>query len=187
MDDEERNMNTEPRHLMSESDIDKAMAKIAHDIHAELGGQNDVVLMGIRTRGVPIAEWIARKYEEQTGVKLPVGILDINLYRDDLSEVDSQPIVKQTELPVPIQGKGVILVDDVLYTGRTIRAAMDAIVDYGRPRFVKLAVLIDRGFRELPIHGDFVGKKIKTTSRENVKVMLKPTDGINQVVIKVQK
>lgn len=180
-------MSAEPRHLMSEADMDKAVAKIARDIHDEIGENQDVVLMGIRTRGVPLAEWIARKYTELFSVKLPVGILDINLYRDDLSEVGSQPVVKQTELPVPIQGKGVILVDDVLFTGRTIRAALDAITDFGRPRFVKLAVFIDRGFRELPIHGDFVGKSIKTTLRENVKVMFQQTDGINQVVIKVQK
>ncbi len=178
---------TEPKHLMSEADMDKAMSHMAKEINEVLEGQHDVVLMGIRTRGVPIAEWIARKYDELFKVKLPVGILDINLYRDDLSEVDSQPVVRQTELPVPIQGKGVILVDDVLFTGRTIRAAMDALVDFGRPRFVKLAVLIDRGFRELPIHGDFVGKKIKTTLNENVKVMLKSCDGINQVVVKTHK
>ena len=176
----------EPRHIMNEADMDKAVAQMARDIEKKVGG-DEIVLMGIRTRGVPIANWIAQKYEEKTGKAVPVGVLDINLYRDDLSEVDHQPVVKQTELPVPIQGKGVILVDDVLFTGRTIRAALDAIVDFGRPRFVQLAVMVDRGYRELPIHADYVGATLDTTLDENVKVMLKECDGENQILVKVQK
>jgi pyrimidine operon attenuation protein / uracil phosphoribosyltransferase len=184
---EESTMSREPRHVMSEKDMDKVIGQMAGEIRKRNADVEEMVLMGIRTRGVPLANWLATKYEELTKEPIKVGILDINLYRDDLSEVDHQPIVKQTELPIPIQGKGVILVDDVLFTGRTIRAAMDAIVDFGRPRFVQLAVLVDRGFRELPIHADFVGRHLDTTIEENVKVMLKETDGENRVIVKYQK
>ncbi len=179
--------SVEPRHLMSEADMDVCIRDIAHQIHRAVGDRDDIILMGIRTRGVPLAHWIARAYKDETSRTLPVGSLDINLYRDDLSEVDQQPVVKQTELPTPIQGKGIILVDDVLYTGRTIRAALDALVDFGRPSFVQLAVFIDRGFRELPIQADYVGKNVKTAAHENVKVMLKETDGSNQVLVKTQQ
>ncbi|MBI2343517.1 MAG: bifunctional pyr operon transcriptional regulator/uracil phosphoribosyltransferase PyrR [Deltaproteobacteria bacterium] len=182
----ERVVNKEPRQIMNEAEMDQAMAKIAREIHKAVGNQ-DIVLLGIRTRGVPIAEWIAKKFHQLTDKTLPVGVLDINLYRDDLSEVDHQPVVKQTELPVSIHGKGVILVDDVLFTGRTIRAALDAVTDFGRPRFMQLAVVIDRGFRELPIHADYIGKTIKTTLAENVKVSIKGVDGENVVVVKTQK
>lgn len=177
----------EPRHLMSEAEMDRCLADMARHILEDLGDARDVVLVGIRTRGVPLAEWLEKKMCEQAGHPFPVGSLDINLYRDDLSEVDHQPIVRQTELPVPIDGKGIILVDDVLFTGRTIRSALDALVDYGRPRFVRLAVLIDRGFREIPIQAEYVGKKVKTVLSENVKVMLQSTDGQNHVLIKEQK
>lgn len=177
----------EPRHLMSEADMDKCMEEMARKIIEDVGDVRDVVLLGIRTRGVPLAEWLAKKVKDVSGHTFPVGSLDINLYRDDLSEVDHQPVVRETELPVPIAGKGIILVDDVLFTGRTIRSALDAIVDYGRPRFVRLAVLIDRGFRELPVQADYVGKKVKTTLSENVKVKLAQIDGSNEVVIKEQR
>lgn len=176
----------EPRHLMSEAEMDRAIAQMARQIVEEIGDASDVLLAGIRSRGVPLAEWLAEKLQALTGRPFAVGSLDINLYRDDLSEVDRQPIVRQTEFPTPVDGKGVILVDDVLYTGRTIRAALDALVDFGRPRFVKLAVLVDRGFRELPIQADYVGKRVKTTVHENVKVMLKSVDGVNQVLVKEQ-
>lgn len=177
----------EPRHIMSEAQMDKCIEQLAGQINEKVGDNPDLLLMGIRTRGVPLAEWIAQKFEAVSGRSIPVGVLDINLYRDDLSEVDHQPVVKRTELPTPIQGKGVILVDDVLYTGRTIRAALDALVDFGRPSFVQLAVLIDRGFRELPIQADYVGKALRTKLEENVKVMLEPIDGENQVIVKEQK
>ncbi|MBI2346822.1 MAG: bifunctional pyr operon transcriptional regulator/uracil phosphoribosyltransferase PyrR [Deltaproteobacteria bacterium] len=177
----------EPRHLLSEADMDHAIEQIARRILSDVGEAGDVMLLGIRTRGVPLAEWIAAKVKKLSGHPIPVGSLDINLYRDDLSEVDRQPIVRQTELPIPIEGRGIILVDDVLFTGRTIRAALDALVDYGRPRFVRLAVMIDRGFRELPIQAEYVGKTVATTLKENVKVMLKSIDGANRVVIKEQK
>lgn len=177
----------EPRHLFAEADMDRLVEDMARQIIVDVGDSMHCLLVGIRTRGVPLAEWLGAKLYELTKHRFLIGTLDINLYRDDLSEVDHQPVIRQTELPVPVDGRGVILVDDVLFTGRTIRAALDALIDYGRPRFVKLAVLIDRGFRELPIQADYVGKKITTNLRENVKVMLQSTDGVNQVLIKEQQ
>lgn len=176
----------EPRHLMSEVDMDRVIEQMARTILGDVGDHTDIMLVGIRTRGVPLAEWLSKKLQQLSDRRFPVGTLDINLYRDDLSEVDQQPVIRQTELPAPIEGKGVILVDDVLFTGRTIRAALDALIDYGRPRFVRLAVLIDRGFRELPIQAEYVGKHVKTTLNENVKVMLQSCDGTNQVLVKEQ-
>ncbi len=171
-----------PKLLWSEKDMEKAITRIAKDIIAD--GPENVALAGIRSRGVPIAEWIARKMEDIRGTRVDVGSLDINLYRDDLSEVHHQPIVRRTELPFAVSGRGIILVDDVLYTGRTIRAAMDALIDYGRPRFIKLAALIDRGWREFPIQPDYVGKALKTTATQNVKVHVKPIDEENVVLIR---
>lgn len=168
--------------LLTSKDMDQAFMRIAKEIVAD--GTENVALVGIRTRGVPLAEWLARKVVVAQHKPIEVGSLDINLYRDDLSEVDEQPVVRKTQLPFSITGKGIILVDDVLYTGRTVRAAMDALIDYGRPRFIKLAVMVDRGWRELPIQPDYVGKSVKTKSSENVKVMLKEIDGENRVVIK---
>ena len=172
------------KHLMNESQMDEALLKMARQIVKQNKNMDDVVLIGIRSRGVPLAHWLARKIEQVTKRPIPVGSLDINLYRDDLSEVDSQPVVRKTELPFAVGGKGVILVDDVLYTGRTIRSALDALVDFGRPKFVQLAVMVDRGWRELPIQGDYVAKKVKTTANENVKVLLSEMDGSNQVYVK---
>ena len=171
-----------PKLLWSEKDMEKAITRIAKDIIAD--GPENVALAGIRSRGVPIAEWIARKMEDIRGTRVDVGSLDINLYRDDLSEVHHQPIVRRTELPFAINGRGIILVDDVLYTGRTIRAAMDALIDYGRPRFIKLVALIDRGWREFPIQPDYVGQTLKTTATQNVKVHVKPIDEENVVLIR---
>jgi len=172
----------EPTKLWTEKDIDQAVTKIAKSIIED--GADNIALVGIRSRGVPIADWIAKRLENLQGRPVEVGTLDINLYRDDLSEVHHQPIVRRTELPFSIDGRGVILVDDVLYTGRTIRAAMDALIDYGRPRFIKLVALIDRGWREFPIQPDYVGKVLKTTATQNVKVMVKPIDSENQVLIR---
>lgn len=170
------------KHLMTEAEMDKTLKSMAKQIIAE--GFEEAALVGIRTRGVPLAHWLA-KHIGAISKKAPrVGILDINLYRDDLSEVSEQPIVQKTEIPFKIDGTGVILVDDVLYTGRTIRAAMDALIDFGRPKFIKLAVLVDRGWRELPVQAEYVGKIVKTTADEVVKVMLKETDGKNEVLIK---
>ena len=140
--------------------------------------------MGIRTRGVPIAERLAENIEKIEGKKPPVGVLDITLYRDDLSTLAYQPIVRPTELPVDITGKIVVLVDDVLYTGRTIRAALDAIIDNGRPKTIQLAVLVDRGHRELPIRADFVGKNVPTSSKEVISVQLQATDEAENVILR---
>lgn len=182
LDSEEDQM--EIRHILSEKDMDTAISIMAAGIIEECGTDEGLVLVGIKSRGVPLAKWLSSKINELRENAVDVGSLDINLYRDDLSEVDDQPVVQRTELPFSIAGKGVILVDDVLYTGRTIRAAMDALMDFGRPKFIKLAVMIDRGFRELPIQADFIGKRVKTTSSQNVKVMLSETDGKNEVLIK---
>jgi len=167
---------------MSEKDMDHVLKSMAQQIVADNLGE--VVLVGIRTRGVPLAHWLAKHLAQLTKKTPKVAILDINLYRDDLSEVGDQPVVQKTEIPFNINGLGIVLVDDVLYTGRTIRAAMDALVDFGRPKFIKLAVLVDRGWRELPIQADYVGKKVATHADEVIKVMLKETDGKNEVILK---
>lgn len=168
--------------LLSEKEMETELTRIAREIIAD--GTENVALVGILTRGVPLAEWIAKRVEAIQHKPIELGSLDINLYRDDLSEVGEQPVVKPTEIPFSMTGKGVVLVDDVLYTGRTIRAAMDALIDYGRPRFIRLAVMVDRGWREFPIQADYVGKKVKTTADQNVKVMLKSIDGENRVMVK---
>lgn len=170
------------KHLMTEAEMDKTLRAIAGKIVEE--GFEQAMLVGIQSRGVPLAHWLAKHVGELTKMAPPVGILDINLYRDDLSEVADQPVVHRTELPTKIDGTGIILVDDVLYTGRTIRAAMDALIDFGRPKFIKLAVLVDRGWRELPIQADYVGRRVETTDEEVVKVMVKEKDGKNEVLIK---
>lgn len=170
--------------LMDASGIRRALTRISHEILEKNKGMEDIVLVGIRTRGVPIAERIAKSIESIEGKRPPAGILDITLYRDDLSTLSYQPIVHPTELPVDITGKHVVLVDDVLYTGRTIRAALDALIDMGRPKSIQLAVLIDRGHRELPIRADYVGKNVPTSSHELVSVQLNATDGLEKVVIR---
>lgn len=170
--------------LMDEDGIRRALIRISHEILEKNHGVENVVLVGIRTRGVPIAERIANAIEEIEGKRPPVGVLDITLYRDDLSTLSYQPIVHPTELPVDITGKTIVLTDDVLYTGRTIRAALDALIDMGRPRAIQLAVLVDRGHRELPIRADFVGKNVPTASHEIVSVNLKDEDGQECVVIR---
>lgn len=144
---------------------------------------SEVVLVGIRRRGVPLASRLAAKILEMDGVTVTTGALDITLYRDDLSTVGDRPVVNRTELPGNVTGKTIVLVDDVLYTGRTVRAALDELIDFGRPRRVQLAVLVDRGWRELPIQADYVGKTISTTEREIVKVMLPEFDETEQVVL----
>ena len=170
--------------LMDSEGIRRALTRIAHEIVEKNKGVDGLVLVGIRTRGVPIAERIAAEIEQIEGSRPPVGILDITLYRDDLSTLSYQPIVHPTQMPVDITGKTIILTDDVLYTGRTIRAALDALIDMGRPKSIQLAVLIDRGHRELPIRADYVGKNVPTSSREVVSVQLKAQDGAEKVVIR---
>ena len=158
--------------IMDSEGIRRALTRISHEIVERNKGVDNIVIVGIRTRGVPIAERIAANIEHIEGKKPPVGVLDITLYRDDLSSLSYQPIVHQTELPVDITDKTIVLVDDVLYTGRTIRAALDAIIDMGRPKNIQLAVLVDRGHRELPIRADYVGKNLPTSRSEKVVVSL---------------
>lgn len=170
--------------IMDEATIDRTLTRIAHEILEKHRGCDDLVLVGIRTRGVPIARRLGEKIRKIEGCEIPVGLLDINLYRDDLTTIADHPILRKTEIPFPIDGKKVILVDDVLFTGRTIRAALDGIIDLGRPRLIQLAVLVDRGHRELPIRADFVGKNIPTQASEMVHVRLMETDGVEEVVVR---
>lgn len=169
--------------IMDADAMRRAIVRISHEIIEKNKGVENVVLVGIRTRGVPIAERIANTIERIENAKVPVGMLDITLYRDDLSTLAYNPIVHGTEIDIDLTGKVVILVDDVLYTGRTIRAALDAIIDMGRPRAIQLAVLIDRGHRELPIRADFAGKNVPTSHKEAVNVSLAEEDGIDEVAI----
>jgi len=173
----------EKTRIIDQDGIRRALTRIAHEIIERNKGTDKLVLIGIRRRGVPLARRLAEKIKEIEGSQLPVGVLDITLYRDDLSTLSYQPIVRQTEVNFSIEGKKVVLVDDVLYTGRTTRAAMDAIIDLGRPKNIQLAALIDRGHRELPIRADYVGKNVPTASLELVEVHLVEMDGIDEVVI----
>lgn len=171
--------------VMDEDRIGRTLARIAHEIVERNRGVEELALVGIRTRGVPIARRLSAKIAEITGHTVPVGALDITLYRDDLMRhaVGPQPLVRSTEIQFSIDDKTILLVDDVLYTGRTIRAALDALIDFGRPRAIQLVVLVDRGHRELPIKADYVGKNLPTSLRESVRVRLQETDGIDEVVI----
>lgn len=175
----------EKAQIMDSDDIRRAITRIAHEIVERNQGTGGVVLIGIRRLGLPLARRIAAAIEDFEGVQIQTGALDITLYRDDLQllTVSRQPIVRPTEIPFDIDGKVVILIDDVLYTGRTVRAALDELVDFGRPRAIQLAVLVDRGHRELPIRADFVGKNVPTSRREAVQVKLSEEDGIDSVVI----
>ena len=168
--------------IMDQEAIRRAVMRMAHEI-LEKAGPEDLALIGIRTRGVILADRLCKAIEDIEKIKVPVGILDITLYRDDLTSVGSVPLVRETLIDFDITGKRIVLVDDVFYTGRTIRAALDALTDFGRPAKIELAVLVDRGHRELPIRADFVGKNIPTSKEQNVKVDLSETDGKNDAVI----
>ena len=159
----------------------RALTRIAHEILERNKGAEHLALIGIHTRGIPIAARLAAKLQELEGVEVPLGRLDITLYRDDLSEIARQPIIRETEVPFDLSQRRVVLVDDVLYTGRTVRAALDALIDLGRPEGIQLAVLVDRGHRELPIRADYVGKNLPTAKSELVKVKLTETDGVDGV------
>jgi pyrimidine operon attenuation protein/uracil phosphoribosyltransferase len=178
----EKNMKVKKEIIDSDA-MGRAITRIAHEILEKNKGTKDLVLIGIRTRGVPLAERLASKIEEIEGVNIKTGILDITLYRDDLSTVSQQPIVHRTEIPFDITGKKVVLVDDVLFTGRTVRAALDALIDLGRPKQIQLAIMIDRGHRELPIRADFVGKNLPTSKREVVDVNFEEIDGKDLVLL----
>ena len=169
--------------LMDADAVSTALRRIAHEILENNTGPQDLAIVGIRTRGVPIAERLAAIIEEISGARPSVGILDINLYRDDLSLIADHPVLRKTEIPFDVDGTGLVLVDDVLFTGRTIRAALDALMDLGRPAWVQLAVLVDRGHREVPIKADYVGKNIPTSRDQQVEVRIEETDGREEVVV----
>ena len=171
------------RQIMTADEIRRATIRLSHEIVEKQAGTGDLALIGIQRRGVPLARRIADSIKEHEGVVVPVGALDITFYRDDLSLIAQQPVVKGTDLPFDLNGLTVVLVDDVLYTGRTIRAAMDALVDFGRPQAIRLAVLVDRGHRELPIRADHVGKNVPTSREELVRVHLVEVDGEDGVDI----
>ncbi|MBU3214211.1 bifunctional pyr operon transcriptional regulator/uracil phosphoribosyltransferase PyrR [Clostridium estertheticum] len=169
--------------LLDEKAINRTLTRVAHEITEKNKGTENIILVGIKRRGVPIAQRIAFLIEEFEGVKVPVSSVDITLYRDDLTTLDDQPVLNNVNLGIDVRGKKVILVDDVLYTGRTARAAIDAIIDNGRPQMIQLAVLVDRGHRELPIRADYVGKNIPTSSKEMISVELLETDENDSVSI----
>ena len=169
------------RSMMDSDQIRRAINRLGHEIVERHGGTDGLVLIGIQRRGVVLAQRLAETISESEQVRLPVGALDISLYRDDFSELARYPIVRSTELPFDITDRTVVLIDDVLFTGRTVRAAMDALIDYGRPRAIRLAVLVDRGHRELPIRADHVGRNLPTSWTERVNVQVQELDGIDEV------
>lgn len=173
----------EKAEIMDESGIMRAVTRIAHEIIEKNKGIEDVILIGIQRRGVPLAQLIAKKIFEVEGVQIPVGILDITFYRDDLTLLAEHPVINGTEINFDVTDKIIVLVDDVLYTGRTVRAAIDAIMDIGRPRMIQLAILIDRGHRELPIRADYVGKNVPTSKTEVINVKLYDIDKVNIVTL----
>jgi len=175
-------MRTKAR-VMDADDVRRAITRIAHEILERNGGVDSLAVVGIQTRGAFLARRVAEVIEGIEGVSVPVGILDITLYRDDLQTIADQPVVNESDIPFDIQGKTLVLVDDVLYTGRTVRAALDEIIDFGRPKSVQLAVVVDRGHRELPIRADYVGKNVPTSESEAVAVRITEKDGSDEVLI----
>ena len=169
--------------IMDETGINRAITRVAHEILERNKGTEDLCIVGIRKGGAVLAERIAHKIKELGEGQVPVGILDITLYRDDLTAIAEQPIVHKTEIDFAIKDKRIVLVDDVLFTGRTIRCALDELIDFGRPKNIQLAILIDRGHRELPIRADYVGKNVPTSLNEAVEVRLKEMDGVDEIVI----
>jgi pyrimidine operon attenuation protein/uracil phosphoribosyltransferase len=173
----------EKSQLMSASEIDRTLVRLAHEVVERHNGTENLVFVGIRRRGVPLASRLAEKIAQIEKKSTPVGILDITFYRDDLSMVDQKPVVQESKLAFSVEGREVILTDDVLYTGRTTRAALDALLESGRPRRVELCVLIDRGHRELPIQANYVGRTIQTSDSEVIEVRLKEVDNEERVVL----
>ncbi|MBD3347586.1 MAG: bifunctional pyr operon transcriptional regulator/uracil phosphoribosyltransferase PyrR [Candidatus Eisenbacteria bacterium] len=171
--------------VMDADDMRRAVVRIAHEILERNGGVEGLAVIGIQTRGAFLARRVADAIAQIEDQTIPVGILDITLYRDDLRTIAEQPVVNESDIPFDVQGKTLVLVDDVLYTGRTVRAALDEIIDFGRPRSVQLAVLVDRGHRELPIRADYVGKNVPTSSSEAISVKMTEKDGSDEVLIKV--
>jgi pyrimidine operon attenuation protein / uracil phosphoribosyltransferase len=173
----------EKTQLMTATEIDRTVSRLAHEIVEKSGGTSNLALIGIRRRGVPLAKRIAQAMRGIDGVDVPVGILDITLYRDDLSKVAAQPVLQSSDIPFTVDDKDLVLVDDVLYTGRTIRAAMNGLFDLGRPKRVRLCVLIERGHRELPIEASFVGRGVQTSDTEIIEVRLNEIDQEERVVL----
>ena len=173
----------EKARLLDKDALNRILTRIAHEILEKNKGTQDLCLVGIRNRGAYLAKRLSDSIEKIDKATVPVGILDITLYRDDLTLIAQQPLVHKTEIDFDITDKNIVLVDDVLYTGRTVRAAMDALVDLGRPKAIQLAVLIDRGHRELPVRADYVGKNVPTSQKETVEVRLSEVDGCDEVVI----
>jgi len=169
--------------VMSTDDMRRAITRMAHEILERNGGLEGLAVIGIQTRGVFVAKRLANAIEEIEQAPLPVGVLDITLYRDDLQTIAEQPVVNESNIPFDIQGRTLVLADDVLFTGRTVRAALDEIIDFGRPRSVQLAVMVDRGHRELPIRADYVGKNVPTSEREVIAVRMQEKDESDEVVI----
>lgn len=169
--------------LLDDKALNRSLIRVAHEVVEKNKGVENVVLVGIKRRGIPIAKRISKLIEDFEGVSVPVATVDIALYRDDLTKLNDIPIVKDKELEISVQNKIVVLVDDVLFTGRTARAAMDAVMAAGRPKMVQLLVIVDRGHRELPIRADFVGKNIPTSQNEVIKVEVQEIDGIDDVKI----
>jgi len=178
---------TEKAKIMDHEAIGSSITRMAHEILEKNKNTKTLCLIGIRNRGVFIARRLADSIENINGQKVPVGVLDITMYRDDISNGSAQPVMHKTQIDFNISKKNIVLVDDVLYTGRTIRAALDALIDFGRPKSTQLAVLVDRGHRELPIRADFAGKNMPTAENESVEVRLKETDKIDEVVLMEQK
>lgn len=176
-------LTREKAQLMSASEIDRTLVRLAHEILEKTKDLDQLAFIGIRRRGVPMAQRLAAKIQALENRKVPVGILDINLYRDDLSTVGVKPVVSATDIPFDVVGKDIILMDDVLYTGRTIRAALDALFDHGRPARVQLLVLIDRGHRELPIEAKFIGRVVQTGDNEIIEVKYQEIDGMERVLL----
>ncbi|MFC1667417.1 bifunctional pyr operon transcriptional regulator/uracil phosphoribosyltransferase PyrR [Candidatus Omnitrophota bacterium] len=176
-------MFNQKANILTKEEVARAITRISHEILEHNKGSEDLVIVGIRTRGYVLAERIAECIARINNAKLPVGALDITLYRDDLSVISEQPVIHKTEIDFDIEKKNIILVDDVLYTGRTIRCALDALIDFGRPKSIQLAILIDRGHRELPIRADYIGKNLPTSQKESIQVKLEEIDGQDSVFI----
>jgi pyrimidine operon attenuation protein / uracil phosphoribosyltransferase len=173
----------EKRQLLSADEISRTLKRLAHELLEKSVGSGDLALLGVRRRGVPLAQRLAKLMKDSSGVDVPVGTLDITLYRDDLSTVGPQPILQSSDIDFPVDGRDLVVVDDVLYTGRTIRAAMNALFDLGRPRRIRLCVLIDRGHRELPVEATFVGRSVQTSETEIVEVRLQEVDSEERVML----
>lgn len=169
--------------VMTADDIRRTLVRLAHEIIEQNRSMDHLILVGMRTRGVPLAKRLAANIEAFEKTKVPVGALDFSLYRDDRPSLNQQPVIPHTDIPTSVDGKSIVLVDDVLYTGRSTRAALDALIDLGRPRLMQLAVLVDRGHREMPIRPDYVGKNIPTSRHEEIQVHLVETDGVDEVAI----